>query len=111
MIELGVLVLIGAGIPTALLVAACVLKAVFWALLLPIRLVFWTVGGLLLIPFLLLKFIFGTLFFVVALPFLLVAAVISAVAFAIPLLPILLLIALLWYLFSAESQALVSRHT
>ena len=47
MIELGVLLLIGGAILTAFVALAVVLKAVLWAVLLPIRLVFWLIGGLL----------------------------------------------------------------
>jgi hypothetical protein len=45
-----------------------VLKAVLWIVLLPIRLVFWLLGTLLLLPLLLLKFFFGGALLLVALP-------------------------------------------
>jgi hypothetical protein len=106
MIELGVLLVIGAAILTAVIVVSALLKAVFWVLWLPIRLVLWTIGGVLLLPFLLLKLIFGAIAFVVALPLMLLAALVSVVALALPLLPILFLVALLWYVLRTEPQAL-----
>jgi hypothetical protein len=111
MIELGLLVLLALGGIFLLMVVGTVIKAVLWVVLLPLRLVFWVLGGLLLIPLLLLKFFFGGIIFLIALPViaisLLAALAAAAVALLVPLLPLVVLAALVWYLIRPESQALV----
>ena len=107
MIEFGVLLLVGAAVFTLLAIAAIV-KALLWIVLLPFRLLFWAVAGLLFIPFLLLKALIGGLFMLLALPVLILAALVAAlVAILVPLLPLLLLFGLIWFLVRDQPEALV----
>jgi hypothetical protein len=111
MIELGLLLVLGVGGIILLLTVATVIKTVLWVVLLPFRLVFWVIGALLVIPFLLFKFLFGGLILLLALPIivlsLLAGLAAAAAALFLPLLPFVLLAVLLWYLIRPESQALV----
>lgn len=110
MIELGALLLFG-GAALALIVSlALVLKAVLWVVLLPVRLLFWILGALLFLPWLLLKAAAGGLLFLLAVPLLLVGAVIAAVVLAaavlLPAIPLVFLAALVYYLLRPEPGAL-----
>ena len=109
MIELGMLLLVGFAVFIFLMIAA-VVKLCLWVVLLPLRLLFWTVGGLLLLPFLLLKFVLGGILLLLTLPVIVVGAAIALVVGAmvalLPLLPFVLLFALLWYLLRDPSGAL-----
>ena len=108
MIELGALVLLGVA---ALFLVGLAIKAIVWVILLPIRLVFWLLGGLLLLPLLLFKFLLGGLILLISVPFIiisLVAALAAVVAgLLLPLLPLVLLVAVIWYFFRPQPQALV----
>ncbi|MBA2604982.1 MAG: hypothetical protein H0U94_15465 [Acidobacteria bacterium] len=107
MIELGVLLLVCAAVFTLIAVAA-VVKVLLWVVLLPFRLLFWAVAGLLFLPFLLLKALIGGLLMLLALPFLILGALAAAlVAILIPLLPLLLLFGLIWFLVRDGPEALV----
>ena len=101
MIELGALLLFGVAMVCLVLVAGVILKAVLWVVLLPIRVLFWVIGTLLLLPLLLIKLLVGGVIFLIALPILLVVFVVAAVAVAaavlIPAIPLIFLIALIWF--------------
>ena len=109
MIELGALLLFGVAILVVVAVAAAVLKVVLWAVFLPFRLLFWLLGGLVILPFLLLKLLFGAVMFVLTLPLLLLGLIAGAIAAAVglmlPLLPLILLAALIYYLVRPEPHA------
>ena len=66
MIELGALLLFGVAVVCLVLTAGLILKAVLWLVLLPVRLVFWTIGTLLLLPLLLIKLLAGGVIFLIA---------------------------------------------
>jgi hypothetical protein len=110
MIELGALLVFGVAVVSLVLVAGFILKTIFWLVLLPVRLVFWLVGTLLFLPFLLIKAVMGGLMMLIALPLLVVGLVIGAIAFTaamlIPAIPLLFLVALVWFLVRPERQAL-----
>lgn len=111
MIELALLLLLGVSLLVAFVVAATVLKVLLWVVLLPIRLVFWTIGALFVLPLLILKALLGGALVVIALPILAIAALagVAAVVLALllPLVPFVLLGALAWYLLRPENHALV----
>jgi hypothetical protein len=110
MIELGLLLLAGLAVAAVILFVA-VAKVVLWVLLLPLRLLFWIVGGLILLPLLLAKALVGGVLLILALPFIALAAAIGlavgAVFLLIPLLPLILLGMLVWVLVRGRSEALV----
>ncbi len=110
MIELGALMLFGVVIVAVIVAFAAVMKAIFWIVLLPVRLVFWALGAVLLLPLLLLKLLFGGLMALVAVPFVLLGLIVGAIALIfgvlIPALPLILLAALLWYLVRPEPTRL-----
>jgi hypothetical protein len=70
------------------------------------------IGTLLLLPLLLIKLLVGGVIFLIALPILLVMFVVAAVAVAtavlIPAIPLIFLIALIWYLVRPEPQRVPS---
>jgi hypothetical protein len=111
MIELGALVLLGLLGLAVLCAVSVIVKAVLWVALLPFRLVLWLVGGLLLLPFLLFKFLLAGIIFVISLPVIIISMIAAAAAFVaamlLPLAPVVLLVALIWYLVRPEPQALV----
>jgi hypothetical protein len=94
------------------LTAGLILKAILWLVLLPVRLVFWTLGTLLLLPLLLIKLLVGGVIFLLALPILVVVFAVVAVAVAtaviVPAIPLVFLIALVWYLVRPEPQRVPS---
>jgi hypothetical protein len=105
MIELGVLMLLGVAVVAACALAV-LLKALLWVLLLPFRILFWTLAGLVSLPLLLLNGLVGGLVLLLALPLFLVSLLVGGLAvgfFALllPLLPILLVVGLVWYLLEA----------
>lgn len=109
MIELAVLLFAGLAIFTFLM-AVAVVKIVLWVVLLPFRLLFWAIGGLLVLPLLLLKAVVGGVLLLLALPLLVVgsllAVVLVAVVVLLPLLPFVLLCLLIWYLLrSSRSES------
>ena len=112
MIELGALLLFGVAMVCLVLTAGLILKAMLWLVLLPVRLVFWTIGTLLLLPLLLIKLLAGGVIFLIALPILVVVFAVVAVAMAtavlVPAIPLILLIALVWYLVRPEPQRVPS---
>ena len=110
MIEFGALAVVG----IAMVAIVSVIKALFWVLLLPVRLIFWLVGSVLMLPLLMVKAVFGGLLMLLAVPAAVVAALAAAAvviavgaALLVPLLPIALLLALIWYLVRPEPRALV----
>jgi hypothetical protein len=110
MVELGALLLLGVAVLTFVVAIAAALKAVLWIILLPIRLVFWLLGMLLVLPLLLVKLVFGGIVMLIALPLIVIglalAFVVAAVAIVLPLVPFILLIALIWYLIKPDPHAL-----
>ena len=110
MIELGALLVFGVAVVSLILVAGFILKTILWVVLLPFRLVFWLVGSLLILPFLLIKALVGGLLMLLALPLLVIGLVIGAIAFTvamlIPAIPLLFLVALVWFLVRPEPQVL-----
>ena len=112
MIELGALLLFGVAMVCLVLTAGLILKALLWLVLLPVRLVFWTIGTLLLLPLLLIKLLAGGVIFLIALPILVVVFAVVAVAVAmavlVPAIPLIFLIALVWYLVRPEPQRVPS---
>jgi hypothetical protein len=111
MIELGALVLFGMVIVALIAAFAFMVKAVFWVVLMPFRLVFWLLGALLMVPLLLAKLLFGGLMALLAVPLALLGLVVAAIALLfgvlIPAIPIIFLVALFWYLVRPEPGRLV----
>ena len=105
MIELGALVLVAVAVLGLVVAAGVIVKTLLWLVFLPIRLAFWLIGGLLILPLLLLKLVAGVLF-LIALPFLAIAFGVVTVAVAaavlLPAIPLILLIALVWYVVRPE---------
>ena len=112
MIELGALLLFGVAMVCLVLTAGLILKAILWLVLLPVRLVFWTIGTLLILPLLLIKLLVGGVIFLIALPILVVVFAVAALAVAtavlVPAIPLIFLIALVWYLVRPEPQRVPS---
>lgn len=111
MIELGALVLFGIVIVAVIAAFAMIVKALFWVVLLPFRLVFWLLGALLMLPLLLVKALFGGLMALLALPLALLGLAAAAIALVfgvlIPAIPLIFLAALFWYLVRPEPTHLV----
>jgi hypothetical protein len=111
MIELGALLVFGVAIVALVLAFAFILKTLFWLILFPVRLVFWALGAVLMLPLLLLKLIFGGIMMLAAVPLVLLGLIAAALALAfgvfVPALPIIFLGALLWYLVRPEPTPLV----
>ena len=105
MIELGALLLVAVAVLGLVVAAGVIVKTLLWLVFLPIRLAFWLIGGLLILPLLLFKLVAGILF-LIALPFLAIIFGVVTVAVAasllIPAIPLILLIALVWYLVRPE---------
>lgn len=95
MIELGALLLLAVAVLGLVFAAGVILKTILWVAFLPVRLVFWLIGGLLFLPVLLLKLV-GGLIFLIALPMLAIVFGIVTVAVLVPLIPVILLIAVIW---------------
>jgi hypothetical protein len=106
MIELGALLLLGLVLVGLVCAAGVIVKAVFWLVFLPIRLVFWVIGSLVFLPILLLKLIFGGILFLILLPILAIVTVAVAASVLIPAIPVLLLIGLIWLLTRPQPTAL-----
>jgi hypothetical protein len=106
MIELGALVLVAVAVLGLVFAAGVIVKTLLWLVFLPFRLVFWLIGSLLILPFLLLKLVAGAVF-LIALPILAIAFGVVTVAVLIPAIPLLLLIALVWYLARPEARVAV----
>lgn len=110
MIELGALLLFGVAIVALIVAFTALVKAIFWIVLLPIRLVFWGLGAVLWVPLFLLKTLFGGIMALVAVPFVLLGLFVAAIAMIfgvlIPAIPLILLVALFWYLVRPESTRL-----
>ena len=99
MIELGALLLVAVAVLGLVFAAGVILKAIFWVVFLPIRLVFWLIGSLLLIPLLQLKLL-GGIVFLLTLPILAIVFGIAAAAVVVsvllPAIPLILLVAVIW---------------
>ena len=112
MIELGALLLFGVALVALMVAFAAILKAVFWLVLLPFRVVFWALGAILFVPLFLAKMLFGGLMALLAVPLVLLGLLAAALAMIfgvlIPAIPLILLVALFWYLVRPE-PALVNR--
>jgi hypothetical protein len=110
MIELGALLLFGVAIVAVIVAFAAILKAILWVVLLPFKLLFWGLGAILMLPLLLLKLVFGGLMALLAVPFALIGGVVALIALIfgvlVPALPLILLVALLWYLVRPEPTRL-----
>jgi hypothetical protein len=128
MIELGALLLFGVAIVALIVAFAAIVKALFWVVLLPVRLVFWGLGAILMVPLLLLKVlsggfmallavplflvkaVFGGLMALLAVPLFLLGLVVAAIALIfgvlLPALPLILLVGLFWLLVRPEPARL-----
>jgi hypothetical protein len=95
MIELGLLLLLVVAAIAAAAAIGAVIKVVLWAVLLPVRMVLWILGGLLFLPFLAVKLVFAVIGFIGAAVGVLVGVVAFAVFGAIFLLPVLCAAALI----------------
>lgn len=85
------------------------LKAVLWVVLLPFRLLFQIVLGILLLPLLLLKLVFGGLFLLVSIPFLILAGVAALVGIAVPLFPLLCIALVVWIVMRSSRSTAIAR--
>ena len=103
MIELGALLLGVVAVLGLVVAAGVIVKTLLWLVFLPIRLAFWLLGSLLFLPLLLLKLVAGVLF-LIALPILAIVFGVVAVSVLIPAIPLILLIALLWYVVRPEPR-------
>jgi hypothetical protein len=112
MIELGALLLFGVVLVALIVAFAAILKAVFWIVLLPFRVVFWALGAVLMVPLLLVKMLFGGLMALLAVPFVLLGLLAAAIAMVfgvlIPAIPLIFLVALLWYLVRPEPSPIAN---
>src|SRR5688572_2223811 len=110
MIELGALLVFGVAIVAVIVAFTAILKAVFWLVLMPFRLLFWALGAILMVPLFLVKLMFGGLTALLAVPFALLGLLVAAVAMIfgvlIPAIPLILLVALFWYLVRPEPTRL-----
>ena len=110
MIELGALLLFGVALVALIVAFTAILKAVFWLVLMPFRLVFWALGAILMVPLLLVKVLFGGLMALLAVPFVLLGLLAAAIAMIfgvlIPAIPLIFLAALFWYLVRPEPAPL-----
>jgi hypothetical protein len=114
MIEFGAVVVFGIAMVAIVVALAALVKTLFWVIFLPVRLIFWLAGSVLMLPLLVVKAVFGGLLMLLAVPAVVVAALAAAAvviavgaALLVPLLPIALLLALIWYLVRPEPRALV----
>ena len=108
MIEVGAFVVFGIAMVVLTIVFASLVKALVWVLLLPVRLIFWLVGSVLVLPLFVLKAVVGSFLMLVALPVVLIAVMATvAAALLIPIVPVALLLALIWYLLRPQPGALV----
>ena len=109
MFELGALLVLGMTALFLLLAAAAIVKAVLWVVLLPIRLMFWVIGGLILLPLLLLKLLAGVVILLISLPVIVVSIIAAFAALVLgvvlPLVPFVLLCVALWYLLRPQPAA------
>jgi hypothetical protein len=108
MIDLAALVVLAIVAFCAFSVAMVLLKAILWIVLLPLRFVF----NLLLLPLLILKALIGGLMLLVAGPILLLALLAGLVAMAAalvaPLLPLLFVAFVVWFLVRATSKPAIA---
>ena len=108
MIELGALLLVAVAVLGLVFAAGIILKTIFWVVFLPVRLVFWLIGSLLLVPLLLLKLLGGIIFLLI-LPILAIAFSLATVAVVVsvllPAIPLILLAAFVWYLVRPQPLA------
>jgi len=112
MIELAALALVAVVAWVVLSLALALVKVVLWVLLLPLRLLF----GLLVLPFLLLKFLgmaIGALVCVILAPVLVIALLVglaaAAVALVAPLLPLLFVAFVVWFVVRASNSQAIAR--
>lgn len=105
MIGLTLTMLIGLGV--LLVGTLLVAKAVLWLVLLPFRLLFGLLFGVLVLPFVLLKLILGALLLLVVGPVLVIAflaaAVAAVAAIAVPLFPLLCIGFVIWVVLRGSS--------
>ena len=108
MLEIGALAFFAMFIVAAVLVVACVaffVRAILWLVLLPIKLLFW----FLFLPFLLLKVIVGAIVGIVLAPifavFGLLVAFTAGIALLIPMAPLLVIVAALFWLIKKDRPA------
>lgn len=114
MMAVTMLALLGLGLAVLLaggFVLIMVIKAILWLVLLPFRVLFVVLGGLLFLPLLLLKLVIGALLFVVVGPVLVLAfaaaAIAALVALAVPLLPLLCIAFVVWVVMRSSRPAIV----
>ena len=128
MIELGALLVFGVALVAVIVAFTAIVKTVFWLVLMPFRLAFWLFGAVLMVPVLLLKVlsgglvalfavplfllkaVFGGLMTVLAAPLFLLGLIVAVIALVfgvlLPALPLILLVALFWYLVRPEPARL-----
>ena len=110
MLELVALVMLGLVLVGVICAAGAIVKALFWVVFLPVRLVFWLISSLVFLPLLLLKLVFSGILFLIALPILVIGLGIATIAVIasvlIPAIPLLLLIAVVWYLVRPQPTVL-----
>ena len=111
MIELGALLLFGVALVALIVAFMAILKAVFWLVLMPFRVVFWALGAILFVPLFLAKMLFGGLMALLAVPLVLLGLLAAFIAMVfgvlIPAIPLIVLVALFWYLVRPEPAPLV----
>ena len=103
---LGMLVLAALAISFVVLVA---IKAVLWAVLLPLRFILHAIFGVLVLPFLLLKFLFGGLVMLFVGPVLFVAFVAALIGLAVPLFPLLCIAFVIWIVMRSSRTTAIAR--
>jgi hypothetical protein len=108
MIELAFLALLATILFAVAMAGLVLLKVVVWIVLLPFRLLF----GLLILPLLLVKALAGAVALILMGPILLVTllagAVAAAVALLVPLLPLIVVGALIWFLVRASQRPAIA---
>jgi hypothetical protein len=108
-ILIGLLVLAALAASFAVLVA---IKAVLWGILLPIRVVFHVLFGVLFLPFLFLQFVLllvGGLLMVIVGPVLLVGLVAGIIGLAVPLFPLLCIAFVVWVVMRSSRSTAIAR--
>ena len=85
------------------------IKAVFWVVFLPIRIVFQVLFGVLLLPLLLLKLVFGGLLALAMIPLLIVGAIAAVVGLAIPLFPLFCIAFVVWIVMRSPRSTAIAR--
>jgi hypothetical protein len=78
----------------------------------PFRMVFWALGAILMVPLFLVKVLFAGLAALLAVPFAMLGLLAAAVALIfgvlIPAIPLILLVALFWYLVRPEPSPIAN---